>query len=121
MLFKLRISSDVKITIASLAVVIFSPSFQKLVNADSLLISQSVALEIGLNEVHVKIQQLHLKPGRYPVGVWLANDVSQVFDWVESAFEIEVTNDDNRLGSEIVHDGCVTCAFTVYQPANSNA
>jgi len=121
MLFKLRISSDFKTTIASLAVVIFSPSFQKLVNADSLLISQSVVLEKGLNEVHVKIEKLHLKPGRYPVGLWLANDVIQIFDWVESAFEIEVTNDDHRLGSEIVHDGCVTCDFTVYQPPNSEA
>jgi len=121
LLFKLRISSDIKIKVNSISVVIFSPSFEKLVNTDSLLIAKPVVLEIGINEVHVKIQRLHLKPGRYPVGLWLANMGSnvgnQVFDWIESAFEIEVINESYRLGSDIVGDGIVTCDFDVYQPA----
>jgi hypothetical protein len=72
-----------------------------------------VALENGLTEVHIRIQQLHLKPGRYPVGLWLSNGDRQIFDWVESAFEIEVTNNDYRLGSELLQDGVVACDFDV--------
>ena len=117
LLFKLRISSDLKRTVPSLGVTILSPSFHKLVNADTVLISRPIHLEKGLNEVHIKIQRLHLKPGRYLVGLWLANSVNDPFDHVESAFEISVLGENNRLGSAITHDGVVTCDFTVYQPA----
>jgi len=46
-----------------------------------------------------------------------SNVGNQVFDWIESAFEIEVINESYRLGSDIVGDGIVTCDFDVYQPA----
>jgi lipopolysaccharide transport system ATP-binding protein len=115
--FKLRISSDSRRTVPSLAVTIFSPSFQKLVNADTLFISKSILLERGLNEVHVQIQQLHLKPGRYPVGLWLANGgIGEVFDCIESAFEIDVIDANHRLAPELGNnDGVVTCLFDVHQ------
>ena len=94
---------------------IYSPSFQKLLNADSLLLAQAVLLEKGLNEVHVKIHQLHLKPGRYPIGLWLANP-TEIFELIESAFEIEVINEDNRQTPEIPNDGVMACDFNIYQP-----
>jgi len=117
LMFKLRINSDSNRTVSSLGVTIFSGSFQKLVNADSRFISKSINLEQGLNEIHVQIEQLHLKPGRYPVGLWLAtNGGSEIFDCIESAFEIDVVDKDHRIDSEIgSHDGVVTCDFTVSQ------
>jgi homopolymeric O-antigen transport system ATP-binding protein len=114
-IFKLRILSDQKRTISSLAVTVYSRASAKLVNADSLLIGRAISLEKGENEVYLRIEKLYLKPGRYVIGLWLANGANDVFDFMDSAFEIDVLSKSNRLGSEIAHDGVVACDFDVYQ------
>jgi lipopolysaccharide transport system ATP-binding protein len=119
-LFKLLILSDDKRPVSSLAVTIHSLAATKLVNADSLLTGQSVHLQKGENEIHLKIQNLYLKPGKYTIGLWLANGVNDIFDYTDSAFEIDVIGKNNRLGSEIIHDGVVVCDFSIHQPISNN-
>jgi len=121
-LFKLRVLSDEPRMVTSMAVAIYGLFSARLVNADSLLLKKEIHLKKGENEVHLNIEQLHLKPGNYTVGFWLANGANQVFDFIESAFEINVVGKDGRLGSEIgKHDGSVTCKFTISQVASGGS
>jgi len=121
-LFRLRIFSDEPRIVPSMAVTIFGLSSAKLVNADTLLLRREIHLKKGENEIHLNIEELHLKPGQYVVGFWLANGANQVFDSIDSAFEINVVGKNGRLGSEVgQYDGCVTCEFTINQVTNGNS
>ena len=82
------------------------------------ILTRFTKLNLYLNFIYwvvLKIRRLHLKPGCYPVGLWLAHERKEVLDSIESAFEIEVTNEDYNLGSNILDDGVVTCDFNVHQ------
>jgi len=92
--FLLRIESDAPRTVGHLAVRL-SDAFHLLVNTDSAISGRSVHLERGSNLVRVRIEALHLNPGKYSVGLWLADPlvfrtVGFAFDYLERAFEIEV-------------------------------
>lgn len=113
---KVRIVSDARRTVPGMAVILWSQSYQKLINTDSLLIKQPIHLEKGLNEVHVKMNRVHLKPGTYTIGLWLANGSNEVLDYIETAFEIQITDaSGKRLQSDVAEDGVVTCEFTLHQ------
>jgi ABC-type glutathione transport system ATPase component len=111
--FSLEIESNIARNVDSLAVVIFDQSGTKLVNADTLSIGQIISLKQGSNRVSLKIKQLHLKIGSYVIGLWLANSLAdEVFDWIESAFEINVVNFESEgFGVRPPFDGIVTCDF----------
>jgi lipopolysaccharide transport system ATP-binding protein len=113
--FLLNIESDSDKSVGSLAVSIYSKSGTKLVNADSASIGKAIALKQGKNIVKLKIAQLHLNPGVYIVGFWLAyltsNESHEALDYIESAFEIEVVNlTSEQVGVQLnSDDGAVTC------------
>jgi lipopolysaccharide transport system ATP-binding protein len=113
----LMINSDVPKTIESLAVTLYSQSSTKLVNADLAALSQVIELQKGQNIVRLKIEQLHLNPDVYVLGLWLAQKsvsyANAALDYVESAFEIEVVNlASEGLGMKIDDaEGAVTCRF----------
>ena len=67
----------------------------KVLNADTLHLDRTVSLRQGRNRLRLRIACVHLSPGTYRVGLWLADpvqaqSVSGAYDYVESAFEIEV-------------------------------
>ena len=114
---RMRIASNEKRTVPSLGVALYNRALQMLVNANTLLIDRPIHLEKGMNEITLRIHRLHLKPGLYTVSLWLANSVNHIFDFVETAFEMHITDPSGtRLESEIESDGPVTCDFSIHQP-----
>jgi energy-coupling factor transporter ATP-binding protein EcfA2 len=113
--FLLEIVSDTERPINSLAAFLFDQSGIKLINADTISLGQTITLQKGCNLVHLRIENLYLNPGRYVVGLWLANPKSGVvFDHIESAFEIEVIDiGSKRFGCRPDFDGVVVCPFSV--------
>jgi len=116
--FLLDIVSDSPRSIGSMAVTLFSLSGTKLVNADTIALGRVIGLQKGHNKVAVRIEQLYLNPGVYVVGLWLANPIDAnfagaEFDYVESAFEIEVVHlaASKGFGLNSKSDGVVTCHF----------
>jgi lipopolysaccharide transport system ATP-binding protein len=97
----------------SLAATLYSANGTKLVNADTSASGQVLRLERGRNDVVLRIEALHLNPGTYPVGLWLATNGSRtVLDHVESAFELRVEQDGSAgFGATPASDGHVPCRF----------
>jgi hypothetical protein len=56
------------------------------------------------------INRLHLNPGVYVVGLWLAKSAGNVLDQIYSAIRIDVVDlEEQEFGMRI--DGAVTCEF----------
>jgi len=121
--FCLAIESDERRSVGSLAVTLYSLSGTKLVNADTVSLGQSVTLREGRNLIKVRIHKLHLNPGVYVVGLWLANPISTrhsggEYDHVQSAFEIDVVEYSAAgFGARSKSDGVVTCSFDIVDAA----
>jgi len=59
---------------------------------------------------------VHLTPGAYVIGLWLADSVGAPFDYVEVAFAIEVVELESKaFGSTPVSNGLVPCSFEAAQ------
>lgn len=62
--------------------------------------------------ISVRIEKLHLNPGLYNIGFWLANP-SHVFDHIELGGTVEVIGRENsEAGHRAASDGLVTCSFS---------
>jgi len=114
--FTLEIESDAARQVRSLAVFLQDQFGTKLVNADTLNIDRIVSLNAGRTFVKLRIHAIHLMPGVFRVGLWLADPVqaqsgSGAYDYVESAFEIEVIRTESTSMSGA--GALVTCAFDV--------
>jgi ABC-type multidrug transport system ATPase subunit len=114
--FLLKIISSSSLQIKSLAVTIYDRNGNKLVNADTQTFGQIISLKRGNNIVRLAIKALHLNPGIYTLGLWLANLPFAIYDQVNSAFEIEVVNQKmDLIDSRPLWDGSVTCSYDVKQ------
>ncbi len=115
--FMLAIRCDRPRQVASLAVSFWSRYGVLLVNADTVMLGRRLALKAGLNEVRLRIDALHLRPGTYLLDLWLA-DYGQPFDLIKQAVEVEVVEvADVGLGRRPRRDDCVTCDFMVSHAA----
>jgi hypothetical protein len=113
----MEIESDADRTVGSLAVTIYNQLGTKLVNADTLEIGREVPLRAGTNRLRLRIRQLHLNPGVYRLGLWLAHAVANqsvgaAYDFIEWAFEIEVTGLDTPE-APLASEGVVACSFEI--------
>jgi len=93
--FLIAIESDSNLSVASFAVTIYNKAGTKLVNADVESIGQVIDLKKGRTIVRLKIEQLHLNPNIYTLGLWLnktGGSLDIPLDYIESACEIEVVN-----------------------------
>jgi ABC-type polysaccharide/polyol phosphate transport system ATPase subunit len=114
--FLLRIYSDSFLRIKSLAVTFYDRTGNKLVNADTQTFGQVISLNKGEHIVRLEIKELHLNPGTYTLGLWLANPPFTIYDQVNSAFEIEVVNQKTEsIDNRPLWDGSVTCSYDVKQ------
>lgn len=112
----LNINSDQSRSIGSMAVTLYDQYGTKLVNADSLALGKNIVLKSGANEITFRIQQLHLNPGIYILGLWMANPSGDVFDTLSSVIKIEVFDlQSEKLGSRPKADGMVTCDFEIIE------
>jgi lipopolysaccharide transport system ATP-binding protein len=114
--FVLEIESDAARQVRSLAVFLNEPYGTKVLNADTLHVHRSISLRPGVNVVKLRIHALHLTPGVYRLGLWLADpvqaqSVSGAYDYVESAFEIEVVSVETAPSAGT--GALVTCDFDV--------
>lgn len=114
--FALKIASDSDRSVGSLAVTIYDQHGTKLVNADTISLGQVVALRQGQTIVRLRLEELHLNPGVYVVGLWLASPGADVFDYIKSAIKIEVVGVEQgagHFGARATDDGAVVCSFAL--------
>ncbi len=102
--------------VGSLAVVIFDRYGTKLVNADSLSYGNAIPLKQGRNSITFRIEQLHLNPGIYSIGLWAANPPVEVYDSIVSAVMFEVVEVE-RENIRVQADGLVPVKFQVLNTA----
>jgi lipopolysaccharide transport system ATP-binding protein len=117
--FVLAVLSDSSRSIGSIAVTLHDLNGTRLVNADTRSIDRIIDLRKGLNLVRLKIKKLYLNPGIYRLALWLANARSSqstrgVYDYVESACEIEVINLDSQEHGLNPHSA-VACHFELLE------
>jgi ABC-type polysaccharide/polyol phosphate transport system ATPase subunit len=106
----LAIETSTTCTIPSLAVTLSDMQGTKLVNADTVAVGRTLLLEPGTHRLAVRIPELHLNPGVYQMGFWLAGPLGAVYDHVRAAFEVEVVaRPAAGLGRAPTDDGLVTC------------
>ena len=99
---------------------LYDRSGLKLLNADTARYGRPVVLEEGLNSVTLTVEQLHLNPGTYVLGLWLAKRLGDVFDYIESAGELEVVARSDGTEVRPTWGGIVPCTFT-FDVANRTA
>jgi len=114
--FALEIESDAPRAVRSLSVFLTEQYGTKVINADTLQIDRAVSLRRGRTRLKLRLHGVHLAPGFYRVGLWLADpvqaqSVSGAYDFVESAFEIEVVRPERAFPYGT--GALLTCAFDV--------
>src|SRR5262249_998833 len=102
--FTLEIASDKARRVGSVAVTVYDEHGTVLVNADSIELGVGADLRVGSTFLALQIEALHLKPGTYVVGLWLAEATHQpVYDHVRAACPLEVLDLQNAgLGSHTI-------------------
>jgi homopolymeric O-antigen transport system ATP-binding protein len=112
----LAIKTTTACTIPSLAVTLYDMQGTKLVNADTIAMGQTLRLDPGTHRVTVRIPALHLNPGVYQMGFWLAGPLGAVYDFVPVGFEVEVVAlQALGLGRVPTDDGLVTCGLELLE------
>ena len=86
----LAIEAAAACTIPSLAVTLYDMQGTKLVNADTMALGRTLRLEPGTHRLALRIPELHLNPGVYQMGFWLAGPLGAIYDYVPVGFEVEV-------------------------------
>ncbi len=111
----LTVESDAPRTVGSMAVFLSTPLGHKLLNADTVAQAKPIRLRQGTNHIRCRIESLHLNPGTYRLGLWLADPISSranmPYDYIESAAELDVVQAPNGA-SELQPRAYVTCDFT---------
>jgi lipopolysaccharide transport system ATP-binding protein len=106
----LTVETAAACTIPSLAVTLYDLQGTKLVNADTIAVGRTLRLEPGTHRLTLRIPELHLNPGVYHMGFWLAGPLGAIYDFVPIAFEVEVVAlQAPGLGRAPTDDGLVTC------------
>jgi lipopolysaccharide transport system ATP-binding protein len=108
----LTIEAAASCTISSLAVTLSDLHGTKLVNADTISLGRTLRLEPGEHRVTLRIPELHLNPGVYGMGFWLAGPLGVIHDHVRPGFDLEVVAvQAPGLGRTPSDDGLVTCGL----------
>ncbi len=110
--FSVKLSSDTARDVGSIAVTIYDRYGTSLVNTDTLAHGDPISLRAGENNLLVQIDKLHLNPGIYTVGLWVADPPTELYDEVSSAFLMEVIEiEKERI--RVPSDGLVPVKFKV--------
>jgi hypothetical protein len=98
--------------VESLAVLLSTQTGTKLINADTISQGASLDLREGENMVRLRIEEVHLNPGVYILGLWLSRSPGVILDHVPAAFEIQVVPTSvHGFGAKPLSDGVVLCQF----------
>jgi lipopolysaccharide transport system ATP-binding protein len=110
----LSLSAKSACSVGSVAVVIFDRYGTKLVNADTLSHGKSIDLRQGINNVKLRVDQLHLNPGMYTIGLWVADPPSEIHDYIPSAFLFEVIETEKE-SIRVRSDGLIPVNFSLME------
>lgn len=111
---QLAIKSKRSCSVGSIAVTIYDQFGTKLVNADTISQGRIIHLFQDCNIVTFRIAQLHLNPGTYSLGLWLADPSGDLYHHIRSVVKFEVVSLSSKgLGIKPHNDGLVPCAFEV--------
>jgi lipopolysaccharide transport system ATP-binding protein len=111
---KLLLDSDAERVVGSVSIDLRDQVGTKLINTDSIKLGRSVHVAKGRTVVTIRIRALHLTPGTYVLGWWLADPVGLVYDYVERGVHIEVVDvAAPGFGLRPAGDGAVTCDFEI--------
>ena len=106
----LTVETAAPCTIPSLAVTVYDMQGTKLVNADTVAVGRTLRLDAGTHRLRLRIPELHLNPGVYRLGFWLAGPLGAVYDFIPTGPEVEVVAlQVPGLGRAPTDDGLVTC------------
>ena len=106
----LTIETAAECTIPSLAVTLYDLQGTKLVNADTIGVGRTLRLGPGTHRITLRIPEVHLNPGVYRLGFWLAGPLGAVHDFIPNGPEVEVVAlQVPGLGRTPADDGLVTC------------
>ncbi|HRN66654.1 MAG TPA: ABC transporter ATP-binding protein [Promineifilum sp.] len=110
---ELDIVSKISTSVSSMAITVFTPNGTMLVNADTISQGKTFNLREGRTRVQFVVYALHLSPGTYNLGLWLANHPGIIHDRVPTAIQFEVVEygQNNQPGVRV--DGLVPCSFKV--------
>jgi ABC-type polysaccharide/polyol phosphate transport system ATPase subunit len=108
----LEIFSSRKKQIGSIAATIFDKYGTSLVNIDTLALGRTIELCEGINNIKLEVEQLHLNPGIYTLGLWAADPPNEIFDVIPSAALIEVVETEKQK-IRVRSDGVVPVNFKV--------
>lgn len=111
--FELVIEAVRPLVCGSLAITLYDRGGTMLVNADIIALGQMIQLEAGRNVVRLRIEAVHLTPGSYVVGVWVADVMGLPYDSVERAFELTLLPSAATSLGMIPDGSLVPCRFTV--------
>jgi ABC-type polysaccharide/polyol phosphate transport system ATPase subunit len=112
--FVLVIAAESGMSVQSMAVTLYTQTGIKLINADTVSQAETLHLRQGRNTIRLRIEEVHLKPGIYLVGLWLGHVVGTGLDCVEAAFQIEVVPAESEgFGVTPLSDGVVPCRFSL--------
>jgi ABC-type polysaccharide/polyol phosphate transport system ATPase subunit len=106
----LTVETTAACTLPSLAVTLYDMQGTKLVNADTVQMGRTVRLEPGTHQLALRIPELHLNPGVYQMGFWMAGPLDTIYDFIPTGCEVEVVAwQAPGLGRAGTDDGLVTC------------
>jgi len=106
----LKVETTAACTIPSIAVTLYDLQGTKLVNADSLMVGHTLRLQPGTHHLNVRIPELHLNPGVYRMGFWIAGPLDTIYDYIPTGVDVEVVAwQALGLGRSGLDDGLVTC------------
>jgi lipopolysaccharide transport system ATP-binding protein len=111
--FELDVYSAADREIGSVAVTFYDFAGTKLVNADLFCTGTNIRLLAGMNHVTVRVESLHLLPGLYPVGLWLADADGNELDRQDQALHVDVVRPDDGFRFRPENDGVVSCELRV--------
>jgi lipopolysaccharide transport system ATP-binding protein len=99
-------------SVGSIAVVIFDRYGTKLVNADTLSFGEPIDLQEGKNTIKLRIDQVHLNPGLYTIGLWVADPPLEIYDYIPSAVLFEVVETEKGK-IRVQADGLIPVKFSL--------
>jgi hypothetical protein len=111
-IFSLEVESGFTGKISGLSISVYLENGFKLINMDTASTGQIIYLQKGTNNIEFKISSLHLKPGSYKIGVWMGSPMGEVYDWIQSAIDINIVDSFREsLGRKSGDDGYMMCDF----------
>ena len=109
--FTFVIEAATNVSAIFFSIVIYDRFDTRLVDFNTSRCLNSLSLAKGTNEFVIKAESLHLNPGQYKLGVWMA-DGNEVLDQNPNAATIKVVEYfDQSTTNGFAVDGMVSCSF----------